>query len=78
MMIYWSGVDVVWKLAVTVIAGLCVFIISNYLGKNSIDKEHIANKLDYKSAIWLIPLYMLIFCVLSYYGSFNGDKIKFH
>lgn len=73
LMIYWSGWNVVWKLAVTVIAGLVVFVISNHLGKNSIDKEHIANKLDYKSALWLIP-YMLIFCVLSYYGSFDGGQ----
>ncbi len=71
LMIYWSGWDVVWKLGVTVITGLVVFIISNYISKNTLDQEHIATKLDYKCALWLIP-YMAIFCILSYYSSFTG------
>ena len=70
-MIYWSGWDVVWKLGVTVFTGLVVFIISNYISRNTLDPEHIATKLDYKCALWLIP-YMAIFCILSYYSSFTG------
>lgn len=71
LMIYWAGWSVVWKLAVTVIAGLIVFVISNYLSKNTLMPENIASKLDYKSSIWLIP-YMIIFCILSYFSSFTG------
>ena len=73
MMIYWSGWDVVWKLGVTVITGFVVFVISNHLGRKTIDAEHIATKLDYKCSLWLLP-YMLIFCVLSYYSSFTGGQ----
>lgn len=71
LMIYWSGWNVVWKLGVTVITGCLVFIVSNFLGKNSLDPEHVATKLDYKCAIWLVP-YMVIFCILSYFSSFSG------
>lgn len=71
LMIYWSGWGVVWKLAVTVVAGLVVFMISNYLGKNSLDPDHVVTKLDIKCALWLIP-YMGIFCILSYFGAYPG------
>ena len=73
LMIYWSGWDVVWKLGVTIVTGFLVFIISNYLGKNTIDPEHIATKLDYKCSLWLLP-YMGLFCLLSYFSSFPGGK----
>jgi amino acid transporter len=73
LMIYWSGWDVVWKLGVTVITGFVVFVISNYLSRNTIDPEHVATKLDYKCSIWLLP-YMAIFCILSYYSSFTGGQ----
>ncbi len=73
LMIYWSGWDVVWKLGVTVITGFVVFVISNYLSRNTIDPEHVATKLDYKCSIWLLP-YMGIFCILSYYSSFTGGQ----
>ncbi|APJ03474.1 APC family permease [Silvanigrella aquatica] len=73
LMIYWSGWNVIWKLGVTVITGFVVFVISNYLSRNTLDPEHVATKLDFKCAWWLIP-YMLIFCVISYYSSFEGGQ----
>lgn len=68
MMIFWSGWTVIWKLGVTLVAGAIVFIISNYLHKNT---ENKITKSDYIAALWFIP-YMGIFCILSYFSSFQG------
>lgn len=68
MMIFWSGWTVIWKLAVTLTAGAVVFIVSNYIHKNQDNK---ITKSDYISSLWFIP-YMGIFCLLSYFSSFQG------
>lgn len=68
MMIFWSGWTVIWKLAVTLILGALVFIVSNAMHSNQDNK---ITKSDYRSALWFIP-YIGLFCVLSYFSSFQG------
>ncbi len=67
--IFWSGFDVVWKLSVTIIVGILVFVFSNVF------KTHQARIADYKAAIWLFP-YMSGLTIISYFSSFTGGINK--
>lgn len=69
LMIFWSGFDVIWKLAVTLLLGVFAFIFFNGYKSNKPTRE------DYKCSIWLVP-YMGVFCILSYYSSFAGGINK--
>ena len=67
LMIFWSGFDVIWKLAVTIILGFIAFLFTNGF------KEKQATASDFRGVLWLVP-YIGLFCLLSYYSSFPGGK----
>ena len=68
LMIFWSGFDVVWKLAVTLAFGAIAFFISNTW---KVKGSFVAS--DIISALWLVP-YIGSLCLLSYFSSFSGGN----
>ncbi len=68
MIIYWSGIEVVWKLGIAIVAGYV--LIAAWM---TFDKER--PPLDWKAAIWL-PVYLLGMGIISWQGQFNGGAVK--
>jgi amino acid transporter len=66
MLIYWSGFEVLWKLAIAIVAGYVLIGISMYF-----DKER--PPLDWKSAQWL-PVYLIGMGIISWQGQFSGQS----
>jgi amino acid transporter len=67
MLIYWSGIEVVWKLGVAILVGYALISISM-----AFDKER--PPLDWKSAMWL-PVYLIGMGVISWQGQFSGGAV---
>jgi amino acid transporter len=66
MIIYWSGIQVLWKLGVAVIVGYILIGISM-----AFDRER--PPLDWKSATWL-PVYLIGMGLISWGGNFTGGS----
>jgi magnesium-transporting ATPase (P-type) len=66
MLIYWSGFEVLWKLAIAIVVGYVLIGISMYF-----DKER--PPLDWKSAQWL-PVYLIGMGIISWQGQFSGQS----
>ena len=66
MLIYWSGFEVLWKLAIAIVIGYVLIGISMYF-----DRER--PPLDWKSAQWL-PVYLIGMGIISWQGQFSGQS----
>ncbi len=66
LIIYWSGFEVLWKLAIAIVIGYVLIGISMYF-----DKER--PPLDWKSAQWL-PVYLIGMGIISWQGQFSGQS----
>jgi amino acid transporter len=64
MIIYWSGLEVLWKLGIAIVIGYVLIGISM-----AFDKER--PPLDWKSAQWL-PVYLIGMGIISWQGQFAG------
>jgi amino acid transporter len=64
MLIYWSGFEILWKLAIAIVIGYV--LIGIFM---SFDK--LRPPLDWKSAQWL-PVYLLGMGIISWQGQFSG------
>jgi amino acid transporter len=64
LIIYWSGIQVLWKLGVCIVIGYILIGISM-----AFDKER--PPLDWKSAVWL-PVYLIGMGIISWNGQYNG------
>lgn len=62
---FWTGWDTIYKLAIALAIGFCLFLYAYYSGK-------IKNtKMGMKSACWLLP-YLSGLVIISYLGTFGG------
>jgi hypothetical protein len=68
MLIYWSGFEVLWKLAIAIVIGYALIGIFMYF-----DPER--PPLDWKSAQWL-PVYLIGMGIISWGGQFSGQSSK--
>jgi amino acid transporter len=68
MLIYWSGLETIWKLGVVIVIGYVAIAISMAFDQNR-------PPLDWKSAQWL-PVYLLGMGVISWQGQYSGGAIK--
>ncbi len=66
LIIYWSGWDTIWRLGICLAVGLVLFLLHA--------RSHMADGLDTKEAIWLVP-YLLGIAVVSYLGAFGGMDV---
>ncbi len=64
MLIYWSGFEILWKLAIAIVIGYVLIGISM-----AFDKQR--PPLDWKSAQWL-PVYLIGMGIISWQGQFSG------
>ena len=68
LIIYWSGFEVLWKLAIAIVIGYV--LIGIFM---AFDKER--PPLDWKSAQWL-PVYLIGMGIISWQGQFSGGAVK--
>ncbi len=64
MLIYWSGLEVIWKLGVVLVIGYTLIGVSM-----AFDKER--PPLDWRSASWL-PAYLVGMGIISWLGQYSG------
>jgi amino acid transporter len=67
LIIYWSGLETLWKLAVCIVIGYLLIGISM-----AFDKER--PPLDWKSAQWL-PVYLIGMGIISWQGQYSGGAV---
>jgi amino acid transporter len=67
LIIYWSGLEVIWKLGVCIVIGYVLIGISM-----AFDKER--PPLDWRSAQWL-PVYLIGMGIISWQGQFSGGAV---
>jgi hypothetical protein len=67
LIIYWSGLEVIWKLGVVLVIGYVLIGISM-----AFDKQR--PPLDWKSASWL-PVYLAGMGIISWQGQFDGGAV---
>jgi amino acid transporter len=68
LIIYWSGLEVIWKLGVCIVIGYVIIGISMAFDQNR-------PPLDWKSAQWL-PVYLIGMGIISWQGQFSGGAVK--
>jgi amino acid transporter len=68
MLIYWSGLEVIWKLGVVIVIGYVLIAFSMAFDQNR-------PPLDWKSAQWL-PVYLIGLGVISWQGQYSGGAVK--
>ena len=68
LIIYWSGLEVLWKLGVALVIGYVLIGIAM-----AFDKER--PPLNWKSAQWL-PVYLIGMGIISWQGQFSGGAVK--
>jgi amino acid transporter len=68
LLIYWSGLEVIWKLGVVIVIGYVLIAFSMAFDKNR-------PPLDWKSAQWL-PVYLIGMGIISWQGQYAGGAIK--
>jgi len=68
MIIYWSGLEVIWKLGIAIVIGYVLIGVCMIF-----DKER--PPLDWKSAQWL-PVYLIGMGIISWVGQFSGGAVK--
>jgi amino acid transporter len=67
MLIYWSGLETIWKLGVCILIGYVLIGVAM-----SFDKHR--PPLDWKSAQWL-PVYLIGMGIISWQGQFSGGAV---
>jgi amino acid transporter len=67
LLIYWSGMEVVWKLGVCIVAGYALIGVSM-----AFDKQR--PPLDWKSAQWL-PAYLIGLGIITWQGQYSGGAV---
>jgi amino acid transporter len=67
LIIYWSGIEVIWKLGVCIVIGYVLIGVSM-----AFDKQR--PPLDWKSAQWL-PVYLIGMGIISWQGQFSGGAV---
>ena len=67
MLIYWSGFEVLWKLAIAIVIGYVLIGISMFF-----DPQR--PPLDWRSAQWL-PVYLIGMGIISWQGQFSGGAV---
>ena len=70
LIIYWTGWSNVWPLIVMEIVGLIIYV--GFVMKKPELRENLGR--DIKAGIWLV-VYLLFILLMSYLGSFGGQKI---
>ncbi|HEU5419101.1 MAG TPA: APC family permease [Streptosporangiaceae bacterium] len=68
LIIYWSGLEVIWKLGVVLVIGYII------IGVCMAFDNH-RPPLDWKSAQWL-PVYLIGMGIISWQGQFSGGAVK--
>jgi amino acid transporter len=68
LIIYWSGLEVLWKLAICIVIGYVLIGISM-----AFDKQR--PPLDWKSAQWL-PVYLIGMGIISWQGQYSGGAVE--
>jgi amino acid transporter len=68
LLIFWSGLEVIWKLGVFIVIGYVLIGICM-----AFDKER--PTLQWKSAMW-VPVYLIGMGILSWQGTFAGGAVK--
>jgi amino acid transporter len=68
LIIYWSGLETIWKLGLCIVIGYIVIGISM-----AFDPKR--PPLDWKSAQWL-PVYLIGMGIISWLGQYNGGAVK--
>ncbi len=64
LLIYWSGLEVIWKLGIVIVIGYVIIGICMAFDDNR-------PPLDWKSAVWL-PVYLIGMGIISWQGQFSG------
>jgi amino acid transporter len=67
MLMYWSGLEVIWKLGVVIVIGYVLIGISMAFDENR-------PPLDWKSAQWL-PVYLIGIGIISWQGQYSGGAV---
>ncbi len=67
MLIYWSGLEVIWKLGVVIVIGYVLIGICMAFDQNR-------PPLDWKSAQWL-PFYLIGMGIISWQGQYSGGAV---
>ena len=67
MLIYWSGLEVIWKLGIVLVIGYVIIGIAMAFDENR-------PPLDWKSATWL-PFYLVGMGIISWQGQFSGGAV---
>ncbi len=68
LIIYWSGLEVIWKLGIVLVIGYVLISIAM-----AFDKDR--PPLDWKSAQWL-PVYLIGMGIISWLGQYSGGAVK--
>jgi amino acid transporter len=68
MLIYWSGLEVIWKLGIVLVIGYVIIGIAMAFDENR-------PPLDWKSATWL-PFYLVGMGIISWQGQFSGGAVS--
>jgi amino acid transporter len=68
MIIYWSGLEVLWKLAIAIVIGYVLIGIS-------MARDPQRPPLDWKSAQWL-PVYLIGMGIISWLGQYSGGAVS--
>ena len=68
MLIYWSGLEVIWKLGVVIVIGYILIAASMAFDQNR-------PPLDWRSAQWL-PVYLIGLGIISWQGQYSGGAVK--
>jgi amino acid transporter len=68
LLIYWSGLEVIWKLGVVIVIGYVLIAFSMAFDQNR-------PPLDWRSAQWL-PVYLIGLGIISWQGQYSGGAVK--
>ena len=68
LLIYWSGLEMIWKLGVVLVIGYVLIGICM-----AFDQQR--PPLDWKSAQWL-PVYLIGMGIISWQGQYSGGAVK--
>jgi amino acid transporter len=68
LIIYWSGLEVIWKLGVVLVIGYVIIGVCMAFDSNR-------PPLDWRSAQWL-PFYLIGMGIISWQGEFSGGAVK--
>jgi amino acid transporter len=68
LIIYWSGLEILWKLGICIVIGYIVIAVAMAFDQNR-------PPLDWRSATWL-PVYLIGMGIISWQGQYAGGAVK--